>query len=279
MQVTPQDITRYIRLLVQDGVCLSVHYRADVIALLPPDSISFLYPYNRHPLPYCTQIKTDCFSLCAEHNQNMITRCAKENPVCSICHADMLEYHRGFFRGQSIAGIITVSGWRAPEPIRPKNSETQELYRSLPLPPDDFSTLDSRIFPLSFMLSTYLEQLPLAHSPNSTGAEYHRLLLYLNENHTHVSLEELCAMLHCSPSHLSHLFQKETGCSLHAYCNRLRVRDAKQLLSATSLSVTEIAHSLGFSDASYFVRVFRSQTGCTPLQFRIHHQSEDFRLP
>lgn len=269
MQVTQQDILRYMDLLVREGICLSVHYRADVISLLPPDSISFLYPYNRHPLPYCTQIKTDGFSRCIAHNHRMIDRCKTENPVISICHADMLEYHRGFFLRQNVAGIITVSGWRAPNPNLPKNTETQELYNLLSPAPTDFTDLDTRILPLSLMLTAYLEQLPVDSSSNSAGVEYHRLLLYLNENHTTVSLDELCTLFHCSRSHLSHLFQKKTGCSLHAYCNRLRVRDAEQLLASTSLSVTEIAQMLGFSDASYFVRVFRLQTGITPLQFRL----------
>lgn len=271
MQLSPQPIVRYIDSLLREGVLLSIHFSGTQVALLPPDSIDFLYPYNNHAIAYCTHIKGNCRPACLEANRCAIARCAKEEAFSAVCHADMLEYHRGFSRNGQIVGVVSVSGWQAPVPTRRKTDEEAALYTLLAPPPENFDALDAKIAPLCIMLTAYLEQLPLLDTPSPSHAEFRQLLLYLNENHTRVSLDELCAVFHRSRSHLSHLFQKHAGCSLHAYCNRLRVQDAEILLCSTTLSVTAIAQMLGFSDAAYFVRVFRAANGITPLAFRRAH--------
>jgi AraC-like DNA-binding protein len=53
-----------------------------------------------------------------------------------------------------------------------------------------------------------------------------------------------------------------------AYLNRYRITQAKRLLRETDQSITEIALTVGFSDSSYFSRVFRRETGLSPDAFR-----------
>lgn len=47
-----------------------------------------------------------------------------------------------------------------------------------------------------------------------------------------------------------------------------RLNIAKQLLLESDFSITEIAYRCGFSDASYFSKVFRSSVGVSPLEYR-----------
>lgn len=49
--------------------------------------------------------------------------------------------------------------------------------------------------------------------------------------------------------------------------NRI-ILESKRMLKYTGLRVTEIAYQLGFNDPSYFVKFFKKQTGCLPLEFR-----------
>jgi AraC-like DNA-binding protein len=49
-----------------------------------------------------------------------------------------------------------------------------------------------------------------------------------------------------------------------AYINRYRVKRAKLLLEEGNLNITEVALAVGFSDGSYFNRVFREEVGLTP---------------
>lgn len=46
------------------------------------------------------------------------------------------------------------------------------------------------------------------------------------------------------------------------------MKDAKRLLQATDLNVSEIADRLGFSNSSFFGRYFKKNAGMTPLAFR-----------
>ena len=84
--------------------------------------------------------------------------------------------------------------------------------------------------------------------------------------------DELAAMVHVSPGHLSRIFKKETGMSLSDYIMKKRIAVAKQLLAKTSLSVTSITQRVGISYSSYFTRIFKEQTGMTPQEYRQSHR-------
>lgn len=53
-----------------------------------------------------------------------------------------------------------------------------------------------------------------------------------------------------------------------------RIEAAKELLLATRESIKFISQTVGFSDQSYFAKVFRKQTGSTPQEYRTlqHHE-------
>lgn len=77
-----------------------------------------------------------------------------------------------------------------------------------------------------------------------------------------------------SPDYLSHVFHKETGETLIHYIHRQRMNGAIEMLANRALSISEIAWACGFSDAGYFTRVFRKQTGLTPVAFRCKQSQE-----
>ncbi len=81
---------------------------------------------------------------------------------------------------------------------------------------------------------------------------------------------QLAEAIGVSEDHLSRAFHRELGLGVWEFLNRYRIRRARELLSATSLPVGEIASSVGFSDQSYFCRVFRKLSGVSPVAFREH---------
>jgi AraC-like DNA-binding protein len=82
-------------------------------------------------------------------------------------------------------------------------------------------------------------------------------------------LVEISAQLHMSPSRWRHLFKRDTGLPPARWYKLRRMRQAKQLLEESFLSVKEIASIVDFADVSHFVRDFKNIYGRTPKQVRI----------
>ena len=77
------------------------------------------------------------------------------------------------------------------------------------------------------------------------------------------SLDELAAMLNLSTRTLNRYLERE-GTSFRALSGRIQHELACERLSRGNVSVTEVAYSLGFKDASNFARAFRSRAGYSP---------------
>ena len=67
---------------------------------------------------------------------------------------------------------------------------------------------------------------------------------------------------------LKRRFKSATGSSLIMYLQNLRVEEAKYLLETTDTPVDEISYAAGYSDASFFRRLFKRLTGLTPSHYR-----------
>lgn len=79
-----------------------------------------------------------------------------------------------------------------------------------------------------------------------------------------ISVSLLARKFGLNPHYLGSLFIAEVGKSIPQYVRDMRLALAAQLLSASSLSVSEIAYECGFSSPSYFISKFREQYGMTP---------------
>ncbi len=82
-------------------------------------------------------------------------------------------------------------------------------------------------------------------------------------------LEQIAETMKMTPNSVSRFFAKNTGISLLAHANLLRVNEACRLLvSEPDMNVTDIAEACGFHDTSYFIRMFKKQMKTSPLAFR-----------
>lgn len=80
--------------------------------------------------------------------------------------------------------------------------------------------------------------------------------------------DELAAMVHVSSGYLGRIFKKETGLALTDYIIKKRIAVAKQLLSKTSLSITDVSARVGITYSSYFTKIFKEHVGMTPQEYR-----------
>jgi AraC-like DNA-binding protein len=82
------------------------------------------------------------------------------------------------------------------------------------------------------------------------------------------SIADVAAECALSSSYFAKAFKQETGLPPHAWLSMRRIARAKQLLSATSVELAEIALACGFVDQSHFSRTFLKSEGCSPGRWR-----------
>lgn len=82
-----------------------------------------------------------------------------------------------------------------------------------------------------------------------------------------LSISTIASALGVSTSHMSRMFKRVTGQTFESYLMTKRVELAKRLLLDPLHNVSQVARRCGFSDASYFARVFRRIVGCSPTSY------------
>lgn len=122
-----------------------------------------------------------------------------------------------------------------------------------------FSMLESR--------NTY----KLSHIRLNSSAEeflFIRIAHILEGNHGRISRTELEKVLNYNSDYLNRIVKKFTGMSLLEYGQTIFLKESEQLLINTDKSISEIVRELGFSNRTYFYRIFKQRYGVTPQEYR-----------
>lgn len=105
--------------------------------------------------------------------------------------------------------------------------------------------------------------------PNPHDSKMKKALRYID---AHLSddlrLEDVASHVYLSPYYFSKLFKKYQGIGFNAWVNQQRMASARELLCHSDWSIASIARNLGFSQTSYFCKVFRQTYQITPQAFR-----------
>ncbi len=83
-----------------------------------------------------------------------------------------------------------------------------------------------------------------------------------------IEVEDIAAEVGVSYKHLLCIFKNYTGMTPYQYFLQLRIQQAKELLSSSTLSIKEIAFRMNFENQYYFSRLFKKKTGVSPLKWR-----------
>ena len=83
-----------------------------------------------------------------------------------------------------------------------------------------------------------------------------------------LTLSRLAEKYYIAPSYLSRVFKKYTGENLVAYITEKRLTKARELILTSNISLTDVAFLVGYSDYTYFNKVFRRYEGISPAQYR-----------
>ncbi len=96
-----------------------------------------------------------------------------------------------------------------------------------------------------------------------------KLLKYIEEHYAKpLTLKDVAKHFHFNPSYLSSYFSTHKGEGFIEYLNSVRIEEASMLLAKGSATISEISRMVGYSDHSYFCKVFKKMTGLSPSQYR-----------
>ncbi len=82
------------------------------------------------------------------------------------------------------------------------------------------------------------------------------------------SVKYISSALNLSQRYLSDLLNSLTGLNTQQYIQNVIIEKAKEKLSSTNLSISEIAYDLGFEHSQSFSKLFKTKTNVSPLEFR-----------
>lgn len=133
---------------------------------------------------------------------------------------------------------------------------------------DRLCTPDQELPLLKGMLHSYCELISLARTQQYGAFSDRVTQALLSDLASPPDLNELARQAGVSPATVSRRFKAETGQTIPEFVNRSRVQLAKLYLQENAPDLSTIAQSLGFSDASYFSKVFSRYAGMTPTEYR-----------
>ena len=159
----------------------------------------------------------------------------------------------------------------------------------IPMYPLDFNSLRSRLFSLLEEMHTehfgrdtqiglHVRELMLGMSrtvwqrdrqqtKKRNHSSYQLITDYIQENlEGDLSLDALSRELYLSKYHIAHLFQENTGLSIHQYITKKRLAACLEAIQGGQ-RINEICTRLGFLNYSSFYRAFLKEYGCAPSAY------------
>lgn len=160
--------------------------------------------------------------------------------------------------------------------LRQKHISEQQLLNDLIVPERILAATRSVIALKEYALEIAGRAAGEIRNADTTLTLIDKVKLYIAGNiDKDFSRQDMADHLNLSPDYIVRLFKKETGLSITDYIVDERVRNAKELLIRTEISISDIALMVGYSNFSYFSKVFKKATASNPQEFRKKYRREE----
>lgn len=110
-----------------------------------------------------------------------------------------------------------------------------------------------------------------AYTPNINSQKIADILAFLRSSvyeSKKVTLSQVAAMFSLSPNYINNLIKKNTELTIHQHLTKYKMETAETLLLHSDKNINEIAHLLGYTDASHFSNTFKKEKKFNPLQYK-----------
>jgi len=214
---------------------------------------------------------------------NQVQHLDLQNVECGSGY--LLIFHPDFLLNHSLAGTINSYGFFS--------YEVNEALHLAAEEEDDLITILNKINKECFHIDKHTQEIILSQIElllNYSKRFYERqFITRKNNNHQllvrfehlvkdffsdtamrqgALTVQQIARDMNLSPNYLSDLLRVHTGQNTQQHIHEKLIEKAKEKLSTTSLSVSEIAYTLGFEHAQSFSTLFKKKTKMSPLAFR-----------
>ena len=94
------------------------------------------------------------------------------------------------------------------------------------------------------------------------------IMNYIQANYIDVTLDDLADKFYLSKPYLSKYIREKSGMTFGDLVKKIRMKKARALLKSSSMTVENIALSVGYQNVEHFNRLFKKAYNMTPVQFR-----------
>lgn len=136
---------------------------------------------------------------------------------------------------------------------------------------DGFAIKDNfRDNDLSALFDRLLIEIGRVLSVSGSGSSrIHKSVRYITEHLTeHIKIPDLARLENMSMTTYNLHFKAYMGISPTKYIIKLRIQQAMELLLNSDLSIQEVSARCGYNDYNFFTKIFKSQLGCSPTEYR-----------
>lgn len=98
--------------------------------------------------------------------------------------------------------------------------------------------------------------------------QYNKLYHYIFDHCTEdLKLSDVAKEIHLNYNYASTLFHRISKVTFTEYLQNIRIKKAKKLIAETPTQIPNLYLDVGFSNQSYFIKIFKKYSGCTPKQY------------
>jgi AraC family transcriptional activator of pobA len=112
-------------------------------------------------------------------------------------------------------------------------------------------------------------QLAKSRTQSTALSKFHRFEALVEKHfQERLSINQYANLMAVSPTHLSRITRDAIGVPAAVFVTDRVMREAKRMLTFTSLPIADVCYELGYQDPAHFTKSFSKSVGCSPRSFR-----------
>ncbi len=261
-------------------ICLDFFRLAGMGFSLWDENMHNIFSYPKAHCPFCEYVRTD---------KNLAGKCAisdsigleevnrTKKPFVYTCHMGLTEAIVPIMQDEEIVGylmmgqIVEEANRKDIEKCIEEVTDNEIFKRELKDKLSENVLSDSeRISCCINVLKVMIDYMNLSYViKKSNESVYSKAKRYISDNISKQTLpKDICKAIGVSENTLYKSIKKRKGISPTQLIRSIKIDRAKILLKKSDESITGIAEKIGIPDVNYFIRVFRNETGTSPLKYR-----------